>query len=78
MKVMDGGIGLPEFPSYLMSEEMAQANHGQSLERLNERNGMGVTEIMANLFRQDSRWARSNGKNKLKHIDILCKIVDAI
>lgn len=78
MIVMDGGIGLPWFPANLMSEEMAQINHSQSLGRLNERGGMSPTEIMANLFRRDTEWTETNIKNHLKHIEILCLIVDAI
>lgn len=40
---------LTEFPDKYLSEEMAQRNHMQSLERLNERGGMGYFEILCNL-----------------------------
>lgn len=36
-------------PFKMLSEEMAQKNHGQSLSRLNSRGGMGGMEILANI-----------------------------
>lgn len=33
----------------LLNEEMAKMNHGQTLERLNERGGMGIREMVANI-----------------------------
>ena len=38
-----------EVPDSLLNEEQAQINHGQTLHRLNERGGLGVTEILANI-----------------------------
>jgi hypothetical protein len=44
------GGDCPEYvPFSLLSEEMAQRNHSQSLDRLNERGGMGVLEILDNI-----------------------------
>lgn len=37
------------FPWHLLNEEMAQKNHSQSLERLNERGGLSVDEITCNI-----------------------------
>lgn len=40
----------PEFvPDGMLTEEWAQNNHGQSLKILNERGGMSVPEILANI-----------------------------
>ena len=36
-------------PDGLLNEEWAQKIHGQTLARLNERGGMGINEIMANI-----------------------------
>jgi len=45
----------PECPNYipdiLLNEDMAECNHGQTLNRLNERGGLGPEEIMANIHR---------------------------
>lgn len=39
-----------EVPDNILKEHQAQINHGQTLHRLNERGGMGVLEILDNLF----------------------------
>ncbi len=39
-------------PWSMLNEEQAQLNHGQSLTRLNERGGMGVSEILFNIKKQ--------------------------
>lgn len=40
----------PDFvPDEMLSENQAQSNHGQSLKKLNERGGMAVYEILANI-----------------------------
>jgi hypothetical protein len=42
--------GLPDYiPDNLLNEQMADINHGQTLKRLNERNGMAVHEIVCNI-----------------------------
>lgn len=42
--------GLPDcIPDELLSEKWAEYNHGQTLKRLNERNGMGVEEMVCNI-----------------------------
>ena len=38
-------------PDNLLSEDQAQKNHGQTLNRLNERGGMGAYEIMCNIHK---------------------------
>lgn len=40
--------GCPQkFPMHLLNENQAQSNHGQTLKRLKERGGLGVTEILS-------------------------------
>lgn len=42
--------GLPDyFPDALLSSQQADLEHGQTLERLNERGGMGIEEIVCNI-----------------------------
>ena len=36
-------------PMSLLNEQMAEYNHGQSLDKLNYRGGLGVEEILANI-----------------------------
>lgn len=36
-------------PDEMLNEAMADKNHGQSLARLNERGGIGIREIVANI-----------------------------
>ena len=38
-----------EIPWDMLNEDMAQKNHGQTLKRLNERGGLGVTECLSNI-----------------------------
>ncbi len=49
---------LPSFiPWDMLNEEQAQRNHSQTLNRLNERGGLCVTEILANIHHQrDRNW----------------------
>ncbi|MBO0947315.1 hypothetical protein [Fibrella forsythiae] len=60
MKVLSQDTALaiaacPEYvPMRLLNEEWAQRNHGQSLQRLNERGGLSVCEILANMSKR--RW----------------------
>lgn len=42
-------------PWDMLNEEYAQLNHSQSLARLNERGGLCVTEMLANIQKQRSR-----------------------
>ena len=41
-----------EVPTTLLNEEFALNNHSQTLERLNERGGMGILEILDNIHRR--------------------------
>jgi len=41
-----------EIPMRLLSEEWAQHNHSQTLDRLNQRGGLAIGEILDNLKRQ--------------------------
>lgn len=44
--------GLPDFvPDAILNAQQADLNHGQTLERLNERGGLGVEEIVCNITR---------------------------
>jgi tyrosine-protein phosphatase YwqE len=40
---------------HLLHEDQAYSNHGQTLKRLKERGGLGVTEILAIIHRK--KWA---------------------
>lgn len=44
-----------EIPWAMLNEDQAIKNHTQTLTRLNERGGMCVTEILANIYRQYNR-----------------------
>lgn len=44
-----------QFPMHLLNEDQAQSNHGQTLKRLKERGGLGVTEILAIVHRK--KWS---------------------
>jgi hypothetical protein len=44
---------LKAFPMSLLSEEWARRNHGQSLNRLRERGGLSLVEMVANLERRE-------------------------
>lgn len=52
-RVKKAAQGTPPVPFGLMNEEWAQRNHSQSLARLNERGGMTVFEILANICRRE-------------------------
>lgn len=42
--------GLPDFvPDAILNARQADLEHGQTLERLNERGGLGVEEIVCNI-----------------------------
>ncbi len=59
-----------EVPNELLSERMAQRNHGQSLQTLNERGGMSIGEIWANILeeRYDTNNDTQEGADKLKDL----------
>ncbi len=42
-------------PWDMLDEDMAQENHSQTLTRLNERGGLCVTEMLANIHKQRRR-----------------------
>jgi len=65
------------FPTSLMSEEIAQMNHGQTLERLDERGGMEPREVIANLFRLKLKWVREN-PNSDEQLDLLKRIIEVV
>lgn len=44
-----------QFPMHLLNEDQAQINHGQTLQRLKERGGLSVREILAIVNRK--RWS---------------------
>jgi len=49
-KVLGAPTGCAKFVRWdALSEQMARTNHGQTLRRLNERGGLGVEEIWANV-----------------------------
>lgn len=45
-------------PMEWLSERMAQNNHCQTLDRLNQRGGLGPEEIVCNILQQDLRYQR--------------------
>lgn len=53
MKIQDPPQGFPSHVPYaLLSEDQAEKNHGQTLDRLNERGGLSAGEALANIYRQ--------------------------
>lgn len=60
----------------VLNEEWAQRNHGQSLERLNERGGLSVEEIMAIVERRRVRYS-SVFTNTIDFLDCIKKTLDA-
>lgn len=62
-----------EIPMYLLSEFWAKTNHQQTLQRLNQRGGMGVMEVLDNLKRQGLNFAWR--KPTQKDVDELNKIL---
>ena len=49
-------VNVPTFiPWDMLNEEYAELNHSQSLTRLNERGGLCVTELLANIHKQRRR-----------------------
>jgi 8-oxo-dGTP diphosphatase len=48
-----------QIPMSLLNEERAQRNHGQTLQRLKERGGLGVLEILSII--QDKSWSNYKG-----------------
>lgn len=59
--------GLKEFPDKYLSEDHAYKVHGQTLNRLNERGGMGYFEIWINLNKLPIRDYEKN-KNYCKAV----------
>lgn len=59
-----------EIPWDMLNELMAERNHGQTLKRLNERGGLGITECLFNIkgirlqFREETR----QDVDELKHL----------
>ncbi|PCI47176.1 MAG: hypothetical protein COB49_07510 [Alphaproteobacteria bacterium] len=54
MRIMNHPMGCPEYiPFSILSEQWAQNNHGQTLDRLNERGGLAVYEALAIIERRD-------------------------
>lgn len=49
-----------EVPFYMLSENMAQSNHSQTLDRLNERGGMGYDKIFCNIIGANLRFIGHN------------------
>lgn len=47
MKIMGKPCGFLAIPMRILSEQQAKHNHNQTLERLNERGGVGVEEAAA-------------------------------
>lgn len=66
--------GPAEFPSNLLSEDMAQYNHSQSLERLNSRGGLGYDEIVCNILGVDLRFLQNN--KDLDYCYIVTKLLE--
>ena len=61
-----------EVPDGMLTEEWAEHNHGQSLARLNERGGLGIAEILANIQKQ----RRFDGKDTQVKVDELNKLIE--
>lgn len=66
---------IESFPDKFLTEEMAQSNHSQSLNRLNERGGLSVNEILANVFNKDFKWIVDNPQEQWQ-VDAIKLIVD--
>ena len=65
-------INIPlSIPDRILNENQARINHGQSLERLNARGGLGACEAVA--IAENRRWHRMEPQ---KAIDKLNEIVD--
>lgn len=62
------------FPDEFLNEEMAARNHGQSLAQLNERGGLAISEILANILQQDSRWIQMHPEEQWQ-VDMINSII---
>lgn len=64
MKIIDRDKNdeLKTVPDFLLSEEVAQKNHSQSLKRLNERGGLSYGEMFCNIMRLDLKFLMNNFK----------------
>lgn len=60
-------------PYSLLSEEQAKRNHDQTLDRLNERGGMGVLELLDNIHKR----RLSHGRESIQHLEELKRILVA-
>lgn len=60
-------------PMALLNEVFSKVFHGQTLQRLNERGGMGVTEILANIKHDKSIAFKSETQDDINE---LCEIVE--
>jgi len=82
MKIHSGTIhnfpdGIKSFPTKLMNESHAQKIHSQSLERLDERGGMGYLEIIVNIFGLSFQELIRVGETK-EHGDLLKHIKECL
>lgn len=59
----------------VLNEEWAKRNHGQTLERLNERGGLSVEEIMAIIERRKVRY-QSVFTNTIDFLACIKKTID--
>ena len=57
----------------LLNEEFALNNHSQTLERLNERGGMGILEILDNIHKRKLSYRNETQKD----VDELNNIINA-
>lgn len=65
--------GLPKYVPYeLLNEEQAQRNHSQSLDRLNERGGLGVMEMLDNIHKRSLSRVMEN----ITHLNELIAIIE--
>ena len=61
-----------DVPDGMLTEEWAQRNHSQSLSRLNDRGGLGVAEILANINKQK----RFDGKDTQEKVNELNRLIE--
>lgn len=63
-----------EVPDSMLNEQWAERIHGQTLKRLNERGGMGINEIMANINHTPFREIKAETVEMLNELKELIKI----
>lgn len=65
--------GCPEsVPMGMLNEEWAKCNHGQTLNRLNERGGLSIGEMICNIERRKLVFQNTNNEG----LPILLKYID--